>query len=69
MGLKDQDSLVMMDGLRMQQIIINLVANAINYSIRNKSVKVSCKILSQEANSLKFRLKVKDEGIGISEED
>lgn len=68
-GLKDNDSLVMMDGLRMQQVLINLISNAINYSAREKTVKVSCKILAVEQNMLKFQVKVKDKGMGISEED
>ena len=59
----------MMDSIRMQQVLINLISNAINYSIRDKTVKVSCKILSTLANVLKFQVKIKDEGIGIAEED
>lgn len=45
-GLKDNDSLVMIDALRIQQVVINIVTNAINYSDRNKTVFVSSKIIS-----------------------
>lgn len=55
---------VITDSLQLQQIITNLVSNAIRYTEAG-SIKISCIQLSSE----KWRLAVIDTGIGISKED
>lgn len=55
---------VITDSLQLQQIITNLVSNAIRYT-ESGSIKISCK----QINSKKWTLAVTDTGIGISKED
>ena len=49
---------------RMKQVIMNLVANAINYSPEGSRVEISV-----EANEDAYKLRVKDNGIGIAEKE
>lgn len=52
------------DALRIEQIITNLISNALKYSPGVRKVEVSVRHLAHEAS-----LCVRDHGIGISEED
>jgi len=56
---------VMADKQRIEQIMINLINNAINYSKQKKQIDVSLKKLDEKT----YRFSVKDYGIGIAEED
>ncbi|MCT4787343.1 sensor histidine kinase, partial [Exiguobacterium aestuarii] len=49
---------------RMKQVIMNLVANAINYSPEGSRVEISV-----EAEGDAYKLRVKDNGIGIAEKE
>lgn len=55
------------DPLRLKQVIINLLGNAIKFSDRG-SVRLGCRIDSTDHNSISLHFSVSDEGIGISEE-
>lgn len=55
---------VRMDGLRMEQVLTNLVGNAAKYSNADTQIDIDC---SCDADNLTIR--VRDEGIGISEEN
>ncbi|MFM7424793.1 MAG: sensor histidine kinase [Elainella sp.] len=55
---------VMTDALRLQQVLTNLVSNAIRYTETGK-VLISCRVL----NDQQWLLAVSDTGVGISPED
>ena len=56
------------DALRLRQVLINLLANAIKFSERGAvTLGVSC--LSQGASGMRLHFAVKDKGIGISPKD
>lgn len=59
-----EDALVYADELRLEQVMINYIANAIKYSPGNKTVKISCFLNDQK----KIVFKVSDNGIGIPAE-
>jgi two-component system, sensor histidine kinase len=56
--------LVMADALRLNQIITNLVNNALKFT-ENGGVTVSIKQIAEESGSVRFRFEVIDTGIGI----
>ncbi len=59
---------VMGDPVRMRQIIINLASNAIKFS-EEGTVLTQLELLSRDTgDTIRVRLSVRDEGIGISEE-
>ncbi|MBI5974219.1 two-component system histidine kinase PnpS [Staphylococcus canis] len=60
----ESDVMAMADENKISQVIVNLLSNAINYSPREKSVKL--KVFKE--NNYRV-IEVKDEGIGMSEED
>lgn len=61
----DQDDVIINgDKNRIEQVLINFLNNAINYSQDKKVIKVSLTKLED-----KFRLTIRDYGIGISKED
>ena len=53
------------DGIRLQQILINLISNAIQYSEKGQ-VEIGCEVCHRQNEILFF---VKDTGIGIKKED
>ena len=52
------------DKLLLKNILQNLVSNAIKFSSENETIRVDCSLTEES-----FRIRVKDHGIGISEED
>ena len=56
------------DGQKLRQVIINLMNNAVKYSDSGKVV-LTVKNLSKTVESIIFNVCVKDNGIGIKEED
>lgn len=54
------------DKKRIEQVIINLINNAINYSGDNKSIEIT---LVKVKNKNLYHLQIKDHGIGISKEN
>ncbi len=55
--------LVSADVERIEQVLINLIANSINYGKENGNTKVSVQLVSKD----KFKIAVSDDGIGIKE--
>ena len=55
---------VLLDSSLLKNIIINLISNAIKFSPEEAAI-----IINSHVENDKFQLSVKDEGIGISEED
>jgi len=55
------------DAVRLKQIILNLVNNAIKFT-KEGSITISLDQIWEKKNNLMIRCKVKDTGIGISEE-
>lgn len=58
------EAYVLADKTKIEQVVYNLVANAINHSGENKDIKI--KIVS---NSKRYKLLVEDNGPGIKKED
>jgi two-component system sensor histidine kinase VicK len=58
------ESRVCADRDKIEQVINNLISNAVKYSPPGSNIKISC-----EATKGKLLFKVQDEGIGISQED
>ncbi len=56
------------DAVRLQQILINLISNAIKFTPRDGSVTVYVKQLEQKNQRAKIQMQVIDTGIGISKE-
>ena len=56
------------DAVRMQQIMVNLISNAIKFTNTGGIVKVSAEQLEVVGGRAKIRVKVADNGIGISKE-
>ena len=52
------------DGDKLEQVIINIVSNAIKYTPENGKIKISCEKVYKDAY-----IKVRDNGIGIPEEN
>ena len=63
-GEKKQDFVINSDCQRFQQVILNLVSNALKFSEKNSTVLLNVKI---ENNHL--RVTVTDFGIGICQDD
>jgi CheY-like chemotaxis protein len=63
--IPNQNYFVTASSLRLKQIVLNLISNAIKYNKTNGSVK----IFFEELEGNKIRLGVKDTGSGISEND
>ncbi len=59
--------LIVGDGLRLQQILLNLAGNAIKFT-EHGEVVLSAKLLSRDGDRLSIAFAIRDSGIGISEE-
>jgi CheY-like chemotaxis protein len=58
------------DLLRVKQVLLNLIANAINYNKEAGFVKISTELISTEIpGSSKLRISIHDSGIGIKAEN
>ena len=66
---KIQHYKVLADELRIEQILINIVSNAIKYTPAGKSIDLIAEELGvDEDGKIKYRFVVRDTGIGISED-
>ena len=63
---KDIPAFLIGDSLRIKQILINLINNAIKFTLKG-GISISCKLDSIDENGVKLKLAVTDTGIGISE--
>jgi signal transduction histidine kinase len=61
-------ALVMADSLRLNQILMNLIANAIKFTQKG-SVTLKVKVLDSKGNNLQIEFSVTDTGIGIAAEN
>lgn len=59
------DEVVIADRLRLKQVILNLISNAIKYNKPNGEVRLSCQI-THKSNKAYWELSVKDTGVGIA---
>jgi signal transduction histidine kinase len=66
---QSKDKIVIIDKLRVQQIVINLISNAIKFSKKGQEIGVTTNFEILSTNTLLLSVKVSDEGIGISEKD
>lgn len=55
------------DGLKLRQVLINLVGNAVKFTSQG-SIHVKAKQLAQHGDTIKVGFSVKDTGVGIPEE-
>ncbi|MCD0487981.1 response regulator [Pedobacter sp. MC2016-14] len=62
---KDLPLMVMADSLRLNQILMNLIGNAIKFTTEG-SVTLKVEILDRKGNNLQIRFSVIDTGIGIA---
>ncbi|MDR3426677.1 ATP-binding protein [Silvimonas sp.] len=65
----DDDLWVMVDPVRLRQILANLLANAIKFTPAGGRVELRCQLLAQQADQLHIQFEVADSGIGIAPED
>ncbi len=60
---------VMIDSLRLNQVLINLLSNAIKFSPNNSNISVSVKEHDDQKNGWsKYHFSIEDHGIGMTEE-
>lgn len=59
---------VIVDKLRLNQVLMNLLSNAIKFSKENSNVELQIKELENHNNISKYYFSVKDYGIGMTEE-
>ncbi len=57
---------LLMDRLRINQILLNLLNNAVKFTPSGGSVTLTIRVLAQTAGSVRYSLSVKDTGKGIS---
>jgi len=53
------------DPMRLQQLMVNLLQNSVQYSKENTSINLTCKKISQDT----LEIIVQDQGVGIPEQD
>ena len=64
----DIDCFVNSDEGRFKQILLNLIGNAIKFTMQGE-VHVSCEVKNETADHIWLQLSIKDSGIGMSESD
>lgn len=62
-----QDKFLMGDELRLNQVLINIVGNALKFTPEHGTITISVEQVMQEEGIATIRFGVKDTGIGINE--
>jgi len=57
---------IVTDEQRLQQVVMNLLSNALKFSYKKGRVSIECKLLTSKHQ---IQISVKDTGVGIKEED
>lgn len=60
---------IMADETRLIQVLSNLTSNAIKFSPQKGTINLSIRLLNKKGKKHKFKVSIKDSGIGISEQD
>ncbi|HIP20823.1 MAG TPA: response regulator [Sulfurimonas sp.] len=61
-------SLIMIDKLRISQVLSNLIGNAIKFTPNNGSIEVNIILENESTDELELKFSVKDSGIGIAKD-
>jgi len=64
---KETPSILLGDSLRLSQILINLVGNAVKFTSEGEII-ISVKVVQRIGDKIELRFEVKDSGIGLSKE-
>ncbi|WP_258099941.1 PAS domain S-box protein [Marinoscillum pacificum] len=60
---------ILADETRLTQVLSNLTSNAIKFSPQKGTINLSIRVMEQKSNKYKFKVSIKDSGIGISKKD
>lgn len=60
---------ILTDETRLMQVLSNLTSNAIKFSPKKGTINLSIRVLEKAGNVYKFKVSIKDSGIGISKTD
>ena len=60
---------IMADETRLTQVLSNLTSNAIKFSPKKGNINLSIRVLNQQDNCYRFKVFIKDSGIGIYQND
>jgi len=60
---------ILIDEVRLMQVLSNLTSNAVKFSQKKGTINLSIRVQEQKRNDFTFKVSIKDSGIGISEED